>query len=77
MFKINSDYIKMFNNLAHMGARSRFGRITGEVIAAADEVDGTGDFEISTISSCLFFKSQLLMVAIINKNNKHTKIVHS
>jgi len=41
----------MFNNLAHMGARRRFCRITGEVTAAADEVDGSGNFEISSSSS--------------------------
>jgi len=67
----------MFNNLAQMGARRRFCRTTGDVIATADEVDGSGVFEISSNSSWLFFISQLLIVTVINKNNKHTKIVHT
>lgn len=67
----------MFNNLAQMGARRRFCRIAGDVIATADEVDGSGVFEISSSSSWLFFISQLLIVTVINKNNKHTKIVHT
>lgn len=41
----------MFNNLAQMGARRRFCRTTGDVMAAADEVDGSGVFEISSSSS--------------------------
>jgi len=50
--------------------------MTGEVVAAADDVDGSGNFEISSSSSWLFFISQLLIVTIRNKNNKHKKIVH-
>lgn len=67
----------MFNNLAHMGARSRFFRTTGEVVSTTDGVSGSAAFVISASSSWLVFMSQLLMVTIVNKNNKHTKIVHT
>jgi hypothetical protein len=62
----------VFNNLAHMGARSRFCRTIGTVDADV-VVDACDNFEVSTCSSSLFFMSQQLLNGYIdNKKQQAT-----
>jgi len=53
----------MFNNLAQIGARSRFCR----TVAVADVFDPCDDFEASVRSSPLMVFVSLLVITIINK----------